>query len=77
MKAITTTKTVKEIREIKNNHYVKKVILQPYEVEMLLKQNVAVYEELIEFERGCKHIYYCFVDMNALASVAQKQTREV
>lgn len=76
-KAMVTTKTVKEVKEIKNNFYFKKVILQPYEAEMLLKKNVTVYEEVVEFATGCRKVYYCLVDMDALASVAQKQTGEV
>ena len=76
-KAIVTTKTVKEVKEIKNNLYVKKVVLYPYEAEMLLNKNVAVYEEFVEFATGCRKVYYCFVNMNSLASVAQKQTGEV
>lgn len=78
MKEIVTTKTVKEVKEIKNNFYIKKIILQPYEAEMLLKKKVAIYEETIDFNNGCcRKVYYCFIDMDALASIAQKQTGEV
>jgi hypothetical protein len=76
-KEMVTTKTVKEVKEIENIPYVKKIILRPHEAEMLLNKNVAVYEELVEFEKGFRKIYCCFVNINALATVAQKQTGEV
>lgn len=74
-KAMVTKKTVIEVKEIENNLYVKRINLRPHEAEMLLKKNVLVYEELIELESGCcRKSYYCLVDINALATVAQKQT---
>ena len=75
MKAIVTTKTVKEVNKIENNFYIKRINLQPHEAEILLKKNVRVYEELIESDSGCcRKLYYCLVNIDALASVAEKQT---
>lgn len=64
-------KTIREIEKLENNNYIMKIRVFPYEAKMLLEKGTNVYEETIEFDGGCRKIYFIYCNIDALASVAQ------
>lgn len=64
-------KTICKTEKIENNNYTMKIRLFPYEAKMLLEKGVSVYEETVEFDGGCRKIYFIYCNIDALASVAQ------
>lgn len=64
-------KTIEKTEKIDNYNYTMKIRVLPFEAKMLLEKGVNVYEEKIEFDGGCRKIYFIYCNIDALASVAQ------
>lgn len=64
-------KTINKVEKIENPLYTKKILLSPFEAEMLLNKGVNVYEEIVEFKDGLKRVYFIYCNINKLAEIAQ------